>query len=246
MAAKDVRNPLRLAMWSGPRNLSTAMMRAWENRVDTAVMDEPMYANYLTKTGLDDHPMTPEILGSQPITEAAAIASCFAPVPDGITIDYQKHMAQHLLPGMDRSWLDQQIIILLLRDPRRVLASYSKVRAEPTLMDIGLPQQVELADRAVAVIDSGRFLTNPEAYLRVICERVGVPFDPAMLTWPAGTRESDGVWAPAWYSSVEASTGFGPARTIQDLPMLDPSLESVAEEACEMYRSLLEHSLDLG
>ncbi len=238
--------PLRLAMWSGPRNLSTALMRSWENRGDTKVMDEPLYAHYLARTGLTDHPMTEEILASQPQDEAEAIASCFAPVEDSITIDYQKHMAQHLLDGMDRSWLDNQTIVLLLRDPRRVLASYSKVRSEVTLDDIGLPQQLELAERAVLMVDSGRFLHDPEAHLRVICEVVGVRFDPDMLAWPAGRRESDGVWAPAWYASVEASTAFGPPQDQTIAVDLPAHLELLAAEADEIYHHLLERSVDLG
>lgn len=234
--------PLRLAFWSGPRNLSTAMMRSWENRADTQVMDEPLYAHYLTATGLTDHPMHLEILDSQPAEEAAAVETLFAPVPAHISVDFQKHMAQHLLPGMDRSWLDQQARVILLRDPRRVLASYTKVRGTVSLSDIGLPQQVELAHGAAVVIDSGHFLANPEAYLRVICEAVGVDFDPAMLRWPAGRRTTDGVWAPAWYSSVEASTGFGPPVTA-DPPVLPAGLASLVDESMDLYRGLLEQAV---
>ncbi len=222
------------------------MMRAWENRSDTRVMDEPLYAHYLAKTGLTDHPLGAEILASQPQDEQDAIQTCFQTLDEGISIDYQKHMAQHLLPGMDRGWLANQTIILLLRDPRRVLASYSKVRASVTLADIGLPQQQELAEQAALIVDSGNFLRDPEAYLRVICSTVGVEFDPAMLSWPAGPRESDGAWAPAWYASVEASTGFGPA--LQDpgsFVELPTELEPVAEEASAIYRQLLAQSLVL-
>lgn len=221
------------------------MMRSWENRADTTVMDEPLYAHYLSRTGLRDHPLGEKVLASQPQDEAAAIESCFAPVGEGISIDYQKHMAQHLLEEMDRSWLDSQTIVLLLRDPRRVLASYSKVRAEVTLDDIGLPQQIELAERAVLIIDSGFFLENPESYLRSICEAVSVEFDPAMLLWPPGKRETDGVWAPAWYASVEASTGFGPAPHPTSSVDLPRTLEPVAQQATEIYRSLLAESLRL-
>lgn len=239
--------PLRLAMWSGPRNLSTAMMRSWENRSDTRVMDEPLYAHYLSRTGLTDHPLQSEILAAQPQDEEGAIGTCFQPLEDGITIDYQKHMAQHLLPGMDREWLAQQTVILLLRDPRRVLASYSKVRASVTLADIGLPQQQELAEQATLIVDSGNFLRDPEAYSRAICNAVGVEFDPAMLSWPAGRRDSDGVWSPAWYASVEASTSFGsPTPNDGSLVQLPSSLEPVAEEAKGMYRDLLAQSLVLA
>lgn len=237
--------PLRLAFWSGPRNLSTAMMRSWENRSDTQVMDEPLYAHYLASSGASGHPMTPEILDSQPTSEPEAVASLFAPVLDGVQIDYQKHMAQHLLEEMDRSWLDQQTIVLLLRDPRRVLASYAKVRANATLLDIGLPQQAELADRATVIVDSGNFLRDPEAYLRSICGSVGVAFEQSMLRWPAGPRASDGVWAPAWYGAVERSTGFGPPPEPQSEVSLPPQLEAIAKSAEEIYRPLLDRSLVL-
>lgn len=237
--------PLRLAFWSGPRNLSTAMMRSWENRSDTAVMDEPLYGHYLAKTGLTDHPMHAEILVEQPTTEVEAIARLFAPVAEGVTIDYQKHMAQHLLPEMDRSWLANQTIVVLLRDPRRVLASYTKIRDSVSLDDIGLPQQMELAKHAALVVDSGNFLVNPEGYLRAMCEVIGVDFDPAMLGWPAGPRPTDGVWAPAWYSSVEASTGFGPA-ILTPPDGLASRLDGLVDDAMDLYRELLSGSLVLG
>ncbi|MGK0275463.1 MAG: hypothetical protein ACI9N0_001847 [Ilumatobacter sp.] len=223
-------------MWSGPRNLSTAMMRSWENRVDTAVMDEPLYAAYLAATRLD-HPGLDEIIGAGPASFDDAIAACLAPLPEGIAVSYQKHMAHHLLPDMDRSWLDGLRNVLLLRDPRRVLASYTKVRESVTLDDIGVPQQVELAERCEIVVDSDDFLADPAGYQREICRRLDVPFDPAMLAWPAGPRDSDGVWARHWYSAVEASTSFGPPPT--DPPAALPShLAPIADEAVAIYEEL--------
>jgi hypothetical protein len=223
-------------MWSGPRNLSTAMMRSWENRADTAVMDEPLYAAYLATTRLD-HPGLDEIVDAGPASFDDAIAACLAPLPDGIAVSYQKHMAHHLLPDMDRSWLDGLRNVLLLRDPRRVLASYTKVRESVTLDDIGVPQQVELAERCELVVDSDDFLADPVGYQREICRRLDVPFDPAMLAWPAGPRDSDGVWARHWYSAVEASTSFGPPPT--DPPAALPShLAPIADEAVAIYEEL--------
>lgn len=228
--------PIRVAMWSGPRNLSTAMMRSWENRADTEVIDEPLYAWYLKATGLD-HPDAERIIDIGPSSLDDAIGACFeAPGPTA-AISYQKHMAGHLLPGVDRAWIDDLTNCLLLRDPRRVLASYTKVRETVTLDDIGLPQQVELAPRCRLIIDSDEFLTDPEGYTRLVCDAVGVDFEPAMLQWPAGPRRSDGVWAEHWYATVEASTSFGPAP-VAAAPDVAPHLASLAAEAMEIYREL--------
>ncbi len=231
---------VRIAAWSGPRNLSTAMMRAWENRPDCVVMDEPLYAASLAATG-GDHPMRDEIIAAGPAEFDAAIAACLAPLPDGATISYQKHMAHHLLPDVDRAWLQDMINIVLIRDPRRVLASYTKVWSDVSADAIGLPQQVELAERAAVIVDSADFLTDPGRYLDAICERVGVACDDeiraAMTSWPSGRRASDGVWAPAWYSAVEASTGFGPAPTTPPAALSGP-LEAVALECDPIYAEL--------
>ena len=225
----------RIAMWSGPRNLSTAMMRSWEHRADTEVLDEPLYAAYLSVTGLD-HPGRDEIITAGPTDYDDAIAACVA-APTRSAISYQKHMAHHLLPGVDREWLDELHNYLLLRDPRRVLASYTQVRAAVTLEDIGVPQQLELVERCEVVVDSADFLTDPEAYQRAICRRIGVDFDDAMLAWPSGPRASDGVWARYWYSSVETSTGFGPPPSSPP-PPLPAHLDDLAAEATEIYERL--------
>lgn len=231
---------MRIAAWSGPRNLSTAMMRAWENRPDCVVMDEPLYAASLAATG-GDHPMRDEIIAAGPADFESAVAACLAPLPAGVTISYQKHMAHHLLPGVDRRWLDDVVNVVLIRHPRRVLASYTKVWSDVSPEAIGLPQQVELAERAAIIIDSDDFLTHPAGYLEAICEHVGVAFDDAlrraMTVWPRGRRASDGVWAPAWYAAVEDSTGFGPPPT-DPPPALPASLESIAVE-CDPYYSTL-------
>jgi len=225
----------RVAMWSGPRNLSTAMMRSWENRPDTEVIDEPLYAAYLAATGLD-HPGRDEIVAAGPADYDVAISRCLAG-PLEAPISYQKHMAHHLLPDVDRSWLTELRNCLLLRDPRRVLASYRKVRAEVTLDDIGIPQQAELAEHCELVVDSADFLVDPQAYQTEICRRLGVAFDDAMLSWPSGPRSSDGVWAPHWYGSVEASTGFGspPSGPPPDVPN---HLDEITDSAIDIYESL--------
>ena len=234
----------RLAVWSGPRNLSTALMRSWENRSDTTVMDEPLYAHYLDKTGLD-HPMAAEIMAAGPTSEAEAIADCLAPLPTGYRLVYQKHMSHHLLDGMALEWIDQLTNVLLVRHPARVLVSYGRKRDDIpheslTLRDIGFRQQLELFhrfDRALPVVDSNDLLAQPAAYLGWLCSHVGVAFDDAMLTWPAGPRESDGVWQSHWYDAVRRSTGFA-APDHSPLPKVDSALQPLLAEALAVYDEL--------
>ncbi len=205
---------LRLAMWSGPRNISTAMMRSWENRGDCAVVDEPLYAHYLSHTRLE-HPGRDEVIAAGEPDWRKITALLTGPVPDGRAIFYQKHMTHHLLPHIERDWLARLTHVFLIRDPRRVLLSYVRSRPTVTAEDIGVNQQLEIFNhvREVTgltppVIDAGDFLRAPERHLRSLCERLGIEFRPGMLRWPAGPRASDGVWAPYWYDSVHRSTGF--------------------------------------
>ena len=218
----DAANPLRIAMWSGPRNISTAMMRAWENREDCTVCDEPLYAAYLAAAGLD-HPGRDEVIAAGDTDWRRVADALLGPVPDGKAIWYQKHMNHHLLAGMDTDWVLALRNVLLIRNPAEVVASYIKSRATVTPDDIGLPQQGRLFDllcdavgEAPIVIDAGDFLHAPEAHLRALCDRLGIAFTPRMLSWPAGPRDSDGVWAPYWYDAVWRSTGFEPWRPRED------------------------------
>lgn len=195
-------------MWSGPRNISTAMMRSFGARPGTVVADEPLYAHYLAATGLA-HPGREEILASQPQGWADAVAGLLAPVDAAVF--YQKHMTHHLLPDVGRDWLARVSNAFLIRDPAAVVASYAKVRGEPTLEDLGYPQQAEIF-RAYGgpVVDAADVLRDPAGTLGALCAALGLAWDPAMLSWPAGRRATDGVWAPHWYAAVERSTGFGP------------------------------------
>jgi hypothetical protein len=202
---------VRLAMWSGPRNISTALMRAWENRPDTRVVDEPLYAYYLSQTGLN-HPVRDAIIAAGQTSWRKVVAELTAPV-EGVF--YQKHMTHHLLPQLPRDWIPALTNVLLIRDPAEVVASYVRSRADVVAEDIGLVQQGELYDQLgahVPVIDAADFLRKPEGYLRWLCEHIGVEFSERMLHWPAGRRHSDGVWAPYWYQAVMKSTGFEPYR----------------------------------
>jgi len=220
-------------MWSGPRTVSTALMRAWENRPDTAVTDEPLYAFYLDRTGLD-HPGRAEVIASQPTDWRVVLAAqTGAPLPPGVAISYAKHMTHHLLPEVDRAALAPLRHAHLIRDPRELLASYARVRTEPTLDDLGLRQQAEIFEAfGGPVVDSRDLLTDPEGILRSLCQALDVPFDTRMLSWPAGLRDSDGVWAPHWYASVHASTGFAAYRPPAD--PLPARLEPLARR-CQPY-----------
>jgi hypothetical protein len=232
-------------MWSGPRTVSTAMMRAWENRPDTVVFDEPLYAFYLSSTGLD-HPGREEVIASQP-TSWQAVLSALAddPLPAGVTIGYAKHMTHHVLPSVDLAAFAPFRHAFLIRDPRSLLASYARVRSAPTLSDLGLRQQAWLFEEfGGPVIDSSELLAAPEAGLRALCAALGVPFSPSMLSWPAGARATDGVWAPYWYDSVRRSTGFTPVTSGPSAD-LAPSLEPLLEQCLPYYQRLSENKLKI-
>jgi Sulfotransferase domain len=206
--------PVRIAMWSGPRNISTAMMRSFENRGDCTVVDEPFYAHYLARTGLD-HPGRDDVIAAGETDWRRVVDFLTGPVPGGKAVFYQKHMTHHMLPHIGHDWFDAVAHVFLIRDPREVLASYLKGRPHATAEDIGVVQEAELYDEIAArtgtappVIDADEFLKAPEAHLRALCTQLGIAFDERMLRWPAGPRASDGIWAPYWYDAVQKSTGF--------------------------------------
>lgn len=235
---------VRIAMWSGPRNISTALMRSFENRPDTTVVDELLYAVYLAATGAD-HPMREEVLNSQPTDWRVVADALTGPVPDGQRVVYQKHMTHHLLPDIAREWTAQLKNAFLIRAPEDVLLSYAQVRGQASLEDIGVPQQRELFEReadrlghAPPVIDSYDVLANPRGVLSALCAALDIPFFEQMLSWPAGKRASDGVWAPAWYAAVESSTGFSAPRAPAQLDDLPDSLKRIAVQARGDYEHL--------
>jgi hypothetical protein len=238
--------PIRIAMWSGPRTLSTALMRSWGSRADTAVVDEPFYAHYLHATGLD-HPGRATILRSQPTDWCAVADALTGPVPGGKRIYYQKHMAHHLLPGMLGPWLDDLRHALLLRNPTAMLMSLVKVLPDPRPEDTGLPQQVELYERLIAsgepppIVSAEDLLADPPGVLRALCDALGVPFDPAMLAWAPGPRPTDGVWATHWYATVEASTGFRPPKPTTD--GVPDRLRPVLDACMPLYEKLRSYRL---
>jgi hypothetical protein len=241
------RMSLRIAMWSGPRNISTAMMRAWENRPDAAVVDEPFYACYLLATGRD-HPGRDEVIASQPTDWRAVAESLTGPIPGGKPVFYQKHMTHHILPDFGRDWIDELTNCFLVRTPAEVVASYAETRSSPTLEDIGYLQQAEIFDRvadrlgrAPPVLDAADVLRDPAGMLDALCRAVGVRFDARMLSWPPGPRPTDGVWAKHWYVSVERSTGFNPLRA-KSKPV-PRALAPLVEAAQPIYDRLAAHRL---
>jgi hypothetical protein len=233
---------IRIAMWSGPRNLSTAMMRSFGNRPDSAVIDEPFYAAYLALTGLD-HPMRAEILAHHETDWRKVAETVAGPAPDGRRIFYQKHMTHHMLPDIGREWMRACRHAFLIRHPAHVLASYAAKRQQVEFSDIGFVEQAELFDRAAdilgaapPVVDADRLLAAPRPALEALCAALGIPFREEMLAWRAGPRPSDGIWAAHWYDAVNRSTGFGAAR---ETPWpADAHLKRLAERALPIYEKL--------
>jgi len=239
---------LRIAMWSGPRNISTAMLRSFENREDTAVADEPLYACYLAATGVD-HPGREEIIEHGDSDWRSVVARLTGPVPGGKPVYYQKHMTHHLLPGMERAWLADLKHAFLIRDPAAVARSYARARPLTHADELGIPQQAVLFDELRAltgitppVIDADTFLQEPQGQLQALCGRLGLDFSERMLHWPAGPRDSDGLWAKHWYAQVWCSTGFQPPRAADTTPL--PADLAALVEACQPhYRRLLDFRL---
>jgi len=237
----------RIAMWSGPRNISTALLRSWGNRADTAVWDEPLYAHYLTQR-TPDHPGVDEVVAVHETDWRKVVAHMLGPVPDGRTIFYQKHMAHHMLPHIEDTWLAKLSNAFLIREPAEVLLSMSKTMRVVTLLDTGFPDQSRLFERVreltgavPPVVDAKDIGTDAEGTLRVLCDALSVPFDPAMLSWPAGPRPSDGVWARHWYAGVNTSTGFRPWRAPSE--PLPGRVRPLLEELIGLYEALRRHRL---
>ena len=224
---------MRIAMWSGPRNLSTAMMYSFGNRADFSVMDEPFYAAYLAATG-DHHPMGVEIMEAHETDPNKVSLTCQRP---GTPHLYMKHMPHHMVGGFPMDWAKDCVNIHLIRHPARVIASYTAKREAPTFEDIGFGQQTALYDKIGGlVIDSADIRADPEGMLRKLCEAIDLPFDPAMLHWPAGARPEDGIWASHWYGAVHKSTGFAGAEG--PLPKLSEADQPLLGQALPHYKTL--------
>ena len=236
-----------IAMWSGPRNLSTALMYSFGARRDCAVWDEPFYAAYLAQTGID-HPMRVKILKAHE-TDPELIAQACAQRPnDGQPLFYQKHMTLHMVKEFDRSFMRQCDNVFLIRHPALVVASYAKKREGPNLDDIGFVQQAKLFDEVTdwlghrpLVIDSQDILTNPSQTLSRLCAALDIEFDPGMLAWPQGGHKDDGVWAPHWYGAVHRSQGFEAPNAME--PKLSKPYDDLVAQALPHYQALAAYKL---
>lgn len=236
-----------IAMWSGPRNISTAMMYAFGNRPDCFAWDEPFYAFSLLTHG-NDHPMRDEIIAADESDWHKLVTRCLSPPPQGKEVFYQKHMTHHMLKGFDRAWLLPLTNAFLIRRPERVLASYAKKWTDVSLRDIGFVEQAEIFDTvadhlgcAPAVIDADDVLADPRGTLTRLCAACAIPFDEHMLAWPKGPKSFDGVWAPHWYNAVWESTGFAPPA---ERPVtLDDALARIADQARPYYERLRQYKL---
>lgn len=235
-----------IAMWSGPRNLSTAMMRSFENRPDTKVWDEPFYAAYLQDTNLP-HPMATDIIAHGIPDWRSVVEACSQPARQA-EIFYQKQMTHHMLPAYDRKWIAGVSNAFLIRDPARVVASYGQKHAEISLSDIGFTEQVALFDlvcdltgKAPPVIDAADIRDNPQTALTALCAALDIEFSEQMLSWPVGQRSSDGIWAAHWYDNVVKSTGFAPPDLTQ--PIVPDQHKSIVHEAMPIYEYMKQYAL---
>jgi len=237
-------NPIRIAMWSGPRNISTAMMRSFEARGDAAVTDEPLYSHFLHETG-KNHPMRDEIIATYDYDWRKVVDRLGGPVPNDKKIWYQKHMSHHLLPHIDKEWIKNFRNCFLIREPKEVLLSYSKKRETVNMEGLAYRQQWEIfefiktyTEEIPVVIDSRDVLENPQKILSLLCERLDIDFTEDMLEWKPGLRKTDGIWAIHWYDAVKKTSGFGKYQ--QRTEELPPEFDSLLEECREYYNTLWE------
>jgi len=229
-------------MWSGPRNISTAMMRAWSQRDDTFVCDEPLYAHYLHATR-KPHPGMDAVIAAGETDWKKAVTWLSGPVPEGRRVFFQKHMTHHLLPHIDRVWLGKVTNCFLIRHPREVLLSYAKIIGAAAPEDTGFPQQREIFEwvrthqgRNPLVLDARDVQNDPRRMLGLLCDCLGLDFQESMLSWPPGIHANDGVWAPHWYKEVETSTGFRPHQAREgELP---PTFRGLYDECLASYETL--------
>lgn len=238
-----------IAMWSGPRNLSTALMRSFAQRADTIAWDEPFYAAYLKATGID-HPMAAEIIADGMADPADVVRACLVEPAAPKTVFYQKHMTHHMIEGFDLSWIDRVANAFLIREPERVLASYTKKREAVTAPEIGYALQRQLFERVAdrtgkepPVIDSTDIRRDPPTALMLLCGALGIGFDPAMLSWKPGPAPEDGIWGRHWYDAIWRSTGFAPPEGTA--PALPAHLSAIAEEVRADYEFLKSRKIAL-
>ena len=239
-----------IAVWSGPRNVSTALMRSFENRSDCFVSDEPFYSYFLYKTGLK-HPLSDEVIKSGLIDYNEIIKYITGPIPSFKNIWYQKHMAHHILEGVNLDWIKSMKNCLLIRHPSDVILSYSKKNEINNIQQLGYLQQVEIYKMLTKeigispiIIDAQDLLREPRKILIAVCENLRIEFDDKMLSWPPGVRKTDGIWGKHWYKQVEASTGFKPyTKTDRIIP---PKYIKLNDECMQYYDFLYQNRIILN
>ena len=241
---------VRIAMWSGPRNLSTAMMRSFGSRADSFVSDEPFYGAYLKQTG-EPQPMADQVMASMDCDWHGVARTMTGDCPTGAPIWYQKHMAHHMVGPIAYDDLQGLRHAFLIRDPAPVVASYAAKRVTVRPDHLGTAEQVRFFDReadrlgrAPPVIDSADILRDPPAMLQKLCSALGIAWDPAMLHWEAGLHLTDGVWGSHWYDAVVSSTGFGAPDKPQ--PILSCEQQTVADACRADYDHLAQHKIPLS
>ena len=234
-------------MWSGPRNISTALMRSWESRSDTFVIDEPFYAHYLSVTNVD-HPGRDEIIQSGETDQSVVSKGLISDIDDSCSIYFQKHMTHHMIPSVGREWMKDVVNCFLIRDPKDMILSYTKVNSNLSMHLLGLEDQYELFEyvtkingRAPTVVDSKDILLDPRETLRLLCEKIGVVFSEEMLSWSKGVRDTDGIWAKYWYDNVINSTGFN-TYTEKNEVIRDEYLQ-LYEDCLKIYEKLSKHKI---
>ena len=234
-------------MWSGPRNISTALMRSWESRSDTFVIDEPFYAHYLSVTNVD-HPGRDEIVQSGETDQSVVSKGLISDIDDSCSIYFQKHMTHHMIPSVGREWMKDVVNCFLIRDPKDMILSYTKVNSNLSMHLLGLEDQYELFEyvtkingRAPTVVDSKDILLDPRETLRLLCEKLGVIFSEEMLSWSKGVRDTDGIWSKYWYDNVINSTGFN-TYTEKNEVIRDEYLQ-LYEDCLKIYEKLSKHKI---
>ena len=234
---------MKIAAWSGPRNLSTAMMYSFGSRSDTIISDEPFYASYLKATNLE-HPMRAKILESQSNNPHEIIESCNGPIPLSKGLWYQKHMCTHILDNISLTWAEKYTNIFLIRHPSRVISSYERKRENPTIDDIGFKQQLKIFNSlGGVVIESSDILKSPEKTLKTLCRHINIKFESRMLSWSKGGHKDEGVWGEHWYNSAHLSSSFGPPEG--PIPKLSKKLIELYEDAIPNYEKLSSHKIKI-
>ena len=232
---------MRIACWSGPRNISTALMRSWSSREDSFVSDEPFYAYYLKERQLK-HPMYREIIDCYPDKYNDVVRGLTSEIPNGKKIWYQKHMAHHLIDLSNIDWIKNFENCILIRHPKDVINSYVKKNTLNNIDELGYPQQYKIIKyldsigKKFIIIDSNILLNNPEKILSQWCNSIDLEFDISMLQWEKGNHPQDGIWWKHWYDNVITTTHFQKFSKNQN--ELDQKYQSIYDEALDYYNKL--------